>query len=419
MAADTAAAGPAAAAAPATVAAPAAGSDNPDVQAPLTQTEVEAQVKQAEKLRADLAKQNAAVAQAEAALEKAAAESTASMEKLASARRTLQAAEAEEKTQQTRLRQITASLNAAKKDVRSMAVDAYTGTAGPLDGLAAIISVVTGSEDELSNAALASYLADSRAADKDKFTSLATQQQQVAAQAGEARLAREKAAQAAEAAKTETEAKVAAQRAALTAMQADAAATASNIATTEAEIAAATKAREEAAALAAANAAAAEKLARESAATGDTAAAAAASVAQANCADDTGTYPNGQFPSSAMCKLETAPQHMLRPAAAVAFDRMSRAYKEETGSYLCITDSYRSLAAQIDVRKRKPTLAAVPGTSNHGLGLAVDLCGGIESFGTPAYQWMKQRAPLFGFFHPSWAEPTGSKPEPWHWEFAG
>ena len=54
---------------------------------------------------------------------------------------------------------------------------------------------------------------------------------------------------------------------------------------------------------------------------------------------------------------------------------------------------------------QKPALAAVPGTSNHGWGLAVDLCGGIQNFGTPHYTWMKANAGRFGFLHPDWAEP--------------
>ena len=83
-----------------------------------------------------------------------------------------------------------------------------------------------------------------------------------------------------------------------------------------------------------------------------------------------------------------------------------------------LEDTYRSYAAQVDVKARKPVLAAKPGTSNHGLGLATDLCGGIENFGTAQHQWMKAHAPLFGFYHPAWAQAGGSKPEPWHWEFA-
>lgn len=134
---------------------------------------------------------------------------------------------------------------------------------------------------------------------------------------------------------------------------------------------------------------------------------------------DVASYPNGQISLAALCELQTAPGHRLRADAAYAYDRMSRAYEEETGGLLCVTDSYRALGSQIRLFSTKPGLAAVPGTSNHGWGTAVDLCGGIESFGTPAHSWMVENAPLYGFFHPLWAQRDGSRPEPWHWEFGG
>jgi len=129
---------------------------------------------------------------------------------------------------------------------------------------------------------------------------------------------------------------------------------------------------------------------------------------------------NGFLPESSLCFLRTAPRHRLVARAARAFDEMSLAFARETGDgYLCVTDSYRDYAAQVDVFRRKPNLAATPGRSQHGWGLAVDLCGGVQQFGAAAHQWMKARAPQFGFVHPDWAEPDGSRPEPWHWEFRG
>ncbi len=71
------------------------------------------------------------------------------------------------------------------------------------------------------------------------------------------------------------------------------------------------------------------------------------------------------------------------------------------------------------MRAAKPTLAAVPGTSNHGWGVALDLCDGVERFDTPAHRWLQENAAAFGWFHPAWAQQGGSKPEPWHWEYAG
>lgn len=62
--------------------------------------------------------------------------------------------------------------------------------------------------------------------------------------------------------------------------------------------------------------------------------------------------------------------------------------------------------------------AAVPGTSVHGWGRAVDFedAGGELTFGSAGYAWLQANAWRFGFVHPAWAEPGGSSPEPWHWE---
>jgi hypothetical protein len=122
---------------------------------------------------------------------------------------------------------------------------------------------------------------------------------------------------------------------------------------------------------------------------------------------------NGFLPTEALCPLDGAPGHALRADAATAFNRMNAARRQ------CVTSSYRSYAGQVDVYRRKPSLAAVPGTSLHGRGLALDLGCGAERFGSDAYLWLKANAGQFGFVHPAWAEPGGSKPEPWHWEYSG
>lgn len=131
-----------------------------------------------------------------------------------------------------------------------------------------------------------------------------------------------------------------------------------------------------------------------------------------------GGYPNGLIPPSALCGVGVG-SHALRCDAAQAFVAISRAYGAATGGGLCITDSYRTFAAQVDLYRRKPSLAAVPGTSNHGWGIAIDMCGGVESFGTSAYRWMAQNGPRFGWINPYWARPGGGREEPWHWEYIG
>ena len=131
-----------------------------------------------------------------------------------------------------------------------------------------------------------------------------------------------------------------------------------------------------------------------------------------------GGYPNGLIPPSAMCPLGVG-GHQLRCDAAAAYRAMSAAFAAAFGSPICITDSYRTYASQVRLYGEKPTLAAVPGTSNHGWGLAVDLCGGIDHYGTAQYDWMKANAGRFGYLHPDWAEPGRGREEPWHWEYAG
>lgn len=137
------------------------------------------------------------------------------------------------------------------------------------------------------------------------------------------------------------------------------------------------------------------------------------------CSTNTETYGNGQIPPSALCPLLGAPGESLRPGAAAAFNTMSKAYQRDTGHTLCVTDSYRSYGEQVVTKANRGHFAAAPGTSNHGLGKALDLCGGVNNFGHPAHQWMQQNAPLYGWFHPSWAGAGGSLPEPWHWEYSG
>jgi LAS superfamily LD-carboxypeptidase LdcB len=124
---------------------------------------------------------------------------------------------------------------------------------------------------------------------------------------------------------------------------------------------------------------------------------------------DVDSYPNGFIPASALCSIGGG--HALRADAARAFLAMNAAHP------LCVTDSYRDYASQVAVYREKPSLAATPGNSNHGEGIAVDFCGGVQNFGTSEYQWMKANAGKWGWVHPSWAEPGGSKPEPWHWEY--
>ena len=137
------------------------------------------------------------------------------------------------------------------------------------------------------------------------------------------------------------------------------------------------------------------------------------------CSGNDRAYPNGQVPRSALCSLRGEPGESLRPRAAASFNALSLAFEKDNGRPLCVTDSYRSYDEQVAVKASRGRWAATPGRSEHGLGLAVDLCGGVDRFGTTAHRWMQSNAPRFGWVHPSWAQANGSLPEPWHWEFTG
>ena len=132
-------------------------------------------------------------------------------------------------------------------------------------------------------------------------------------------------------------------------------------------------------------------------------------------------FANGQLPVRSLCPLWGAPGEMLRADAAAAFNRMSHAYAQVFATPLCVTASYRPYQRQVELYATMPAgYAAVPGTSNHGWGLAVDLCGGIQVDGSPEHGWLMDHAAAYDWFHPSWALPGGPGPhEPWHWEFAG
>ncbi len=131
------------------------------------------------------------------------------------------------------------------------------------------------------------------------------------------------------------------------------------------------------------------------------------------------SYENGAMPDDSLCPATPDGAQLLRCDGAVAFRLLAADYAEALGTELCVTDSYRSRPGQVAVFEAKPHLAAVPGTSVHGVGLAVDLCGGIERFGTIEHEWLVEHGPARGWHHPSWAAAGGSRPEPWHFEYDG
>jgi len=128
-------------------------------------------------------------------------------------------------------------------------------------------------------------------------------------------------------------------------------------------------------------------------------------------------YANGKIPDSALCGVSFDASVRLRCDAAEQLDSLNTSFRAKFGTNLTVSDSYRSYAGQVLCKRTKGYLCATPGTSNHGTGVAVDLGGGIESFGTKQYRWMTANAPALNWSQPTWAVSGGSKPEAWHWEY--
>lgn len=118
---------------------------------------------------------------------------------------------------------------------------------------------------------------------------------------------------------------------------------------------------------------------------------------------------NGQIPAGQLASVGQGGHKLWGPAAASWQNLVAAAAAD--GISIRITDSYRSYAEQVDLAERKGLyknggLAAVPGTSPHGWGMAVD----ADVRDAATMQWLKVNGPRFG-----WVETTPR--EPWHWEF--
>lgn len=114
------------------------------------------------------------------------------------------------------------------------------------------------------------------------------------------------------------------------------------------------------------------------------------------------------------------------------YNNLAKAFVEANGYKLKLTQGYRPYEEQVGLARTKPDLAAKPGTSNHGWGLAADIqisgmlpadaaAGVTSAYETGVYKWLFVNAPKYNFENPSWAVEGASctrcKEEPWHWEY--
>jgi hypothetical protein len=129
---------------------------------------------------------------------------------------------------------------------------------------------------------------------------------------------------------------------------------------------------------------------------------------------------------SSFSSAPTDSDNTMTTSTACAFDKMASAAKKD-GVRITIASAFRTIARQEYFWKCYQTkkcnsgnLAAQPGTSNHGKGIALDLntdCG-KQTRAKPncnkskVYQWLYNNGHKYGFTRTV-------KSEPWHWEFRG
>jgi D-alanyl-D-alanine carboxypeptidase len=124
--------------------------------------------------------------------------------------------------------------------------------------------------------------------------------------------------------------------------------------------------------------------------------------------EDLAAYGNGKIPPEALGQVGNT-NHRLWAPAAEKLNRMIEDARSQ-GVKIGITDSYRPYAEQVDLARRKGLysqggLAAKPGTSEHGWGMATDL-----DLNSEALSWMRKNAKNYGFVE-------NVPRESWHWAF--
>ncbi|GAB3270291.1 M15 family metallopeptidase [Kineosporia babensis] len=364
-----------------------------------TQAELQAQNRKVDDLRAQAEAQAGEVRDARKATRAAAVLASQALEAYTTSLRELQRAQVEEDRRDEELEQANQDVIAARLKVGTWARQAYQGGSG-LNASPTLNTLLGTNGAGRDEAGLSATLRALRRIGEDRTADLSSGRR-AELRAGRAAVA---AAQATETAST------AADQADRAKVEADAAVARQRRALDEAEIQLAGTDRQ---------VRQAQKRQRRLRARAARPAGRSGPVGTCTGAGDLSLYPNGEIPLTALCPLASAPGHHLRADAAFAFDQLSAAYAERFGTPICVTDSYREYRTQVRLYATKPNLAARPGTSNHGWGTATDLCGGIQNFGTPEHEWLFANAPGFGWFHPAWAQPDGSRPEAWHWEFSG
>lgn len=135
---------------------------------------------------------------------------------------------------------------------------------------------------------------------------------------------------------------------------------------------------------------------------------------------------NGQIPGQNLCQVPSYLRAFTSSTNAYLgceplkqLIKMNAAARNQVGQGVTISEGYRNLATQRQYFASLPKgIAAKPGTSPHGLGVAVDFQGYKFKWGTSFDQWMASHASSFGWQRPDWFNKPSGK-EYWHYNFIG
>jgi len=127
------------------------------------------------------------------------------------------------------------------------------------------------------------------------------------------------------------------------------------------------------------------------------------------------TVVNGNVTPNLLTTTTAGKQLAIAPAAS--YERLNAAFVQRFGKRLDITYGYRSIDQQWALfRLYGYPHAAIPGTSNHGLGLAVDLGSGVQTYRSPEWSWMNTVGRTHGWVP---LNEGNLSFEPWHWAYLG
>lgn len=139
------------------------------------------------------------------------------------------------------------------------------------------------------------------------------------------------------------------------------------------------------------------------------------------------TIENGKYSAELLGSVDTkySTAGVILTDLVSDYNNLAKAFYEKFKTKLPLGQGYRPYEEQSQiyhnpakVNAKGQKLGAVPGTSNHGWGVAFDWNttdkNGVKGFNSETYKWMLANAPTYNFENPSWAVEGGSKEEPWH-----